>query len=209
MNSSIFVEKHGSNCILHSSMFLDENSRIHYNLYQIQQHLCKSFPPLLEFVEKKVSCCYYFWSFSLVNQNQTRQTVRQDSSTSFGNFRGTAWPMTTINSLSARSSKAYSTPLLVGKHGSLNRLQLQFLSLLRNLRMLFRTNIHSKCEEPRLGLSQLNDAIDRRRVPFQDEDHPGSDPHLVPGFPHLCSGLFPERFRRMSVIVGSGEIRLI
>ena len=46
----------------------------------------------------------------------------------------------------------------------------------------------SNCEEPCLRLSQLNDGIDRWRVPLQDEDHPGNDPHLVPGFPRM----FPE-----------------
>ena len=61
----------------------------------------------------------------------------------------------------------------------------------------------SLCEEHRLGLSQLNDGIDRRRVPPQNEDHPGNDPQLVPGFPRLCSGMFPERFRSASVSVGS------
>ena len=64
-------------------------------------------------------------------------------------------------------------------------------------------------EEPPLGLRQLNDEIDKRRVPLQDEDHPGNDPHLVPGFPRLCSGTFPERFRSVSVSVGSKEIRII
>ena len=61
------------------------------------------------------------------------------------------------------------------------------------------------CKEPRLGLSQLNDGIDRRRVPLQDEDHLGNDPHSVPGFPRLCSGMF----RSALVSVGSREIRLI
>ena len=51
------------------------------------------------------------------------------------------------------------------------------------------------CEEHRLGLNLLNDGTDRRRVAPQDEDHPGNDPQLVPGFPCLCWGLFPERFR--------------
>ena len=51
------------------------------------------------------------------------------------------------------------------------------------------------CEEPRLGLNQINDATDRRRVPLQDEDHLENDPHLVPGFPRLCSGMIAERFR--------------
>ena len=58
-------------------------------------------------------------------------------------------------------------------------------------------------------MSQLNDGIDRRRVSVQDEDHPGNDPHLVPDFPRLCSGMFPERFRSASVSVGSEETRLI
>ena len=57
------------------------------------------------------------------------------------------------------------------------------------------------CEETRLCLSQLNDGIDRQRVPLQDEDHHGNDPHLVPGFPRLCSGMFPERFRSASVSI--------
>ena len=61
----------------------------------------------------------------------------------------------------------------------------------------------SSCEEPRLGLNQLNDVTDRRRVPLQDEDHPGNDPHLVPAFSRLCFGTLPERFRSVSVPVGS------
>ena len=58
-------------------------------------------------------------------------------------------------------------------------------------------------------MSQLNDRIDRRRVPLQDEDHLGNEPHLVPGFPRLCSGMFPERFGSASVSVDSEETRLI
>ena len=68
---------------------------------------------------------------------------------------------------------------------------------------------YEDCEEPGLCLSQLNDGIDRRRVPLQDEDHPGNDPDLVSGFPRLCSRMFPERFRSASVSVGSEETRLI
>ena len=64
-------------------------------------------------------------------------------------------------------------------------------------------------EEPPLSLNQLSDGTDRRSVPLQDEDHPGNDPHLVPGFPHLCSRMFPELFRSASKPVGSSEIRLI
>ena len=67
----------------------------------------------------------------------------------------------------------------------------------------------SPCEEPRLGLNQLNVGTDRRRVQLQDEDRSGNDSHLVPAFPRLCSGMFPERFRSVSVSVGSREIRLI
>ena len=70
-------------------------------------------------------------------------------------------------------------------------------------------NVEGKCQEPRLCLSQLNDGIDRQRVPLQDEDHSGSRPQSFPGFPRLCSGMFPERFRSASVFVGSREIRLI
>ena len=68
---------------------------------------------------------------------------------------------------------------------------------------------HDDCEEPRLGLNQLNDGTDKRRVPLQDEDHPGNHHHLVPGFPTLCFGKFPERFRSASVSVVSREIRVI
>ena len=68
---------------------------------------------------------------------------------------------------------------------------------------------HSGCDEPRLGLNQLNDGTDRRRIPLQDENHSGNEPHLVPGFPSLCSGMFPQRFRIVSVLVGSKEIHLV
>ena len=70
------------------------------------------------------------------------------------------------------------------------------------------TDKHSR-EKPRLGLSQLKDGSDRLRVALQDEDHPANDPHLVPAFPRLCSGMFPKRFRSVSVSVGSTEVRLI
>ena len=66
-----------------------------------------------------------------------------------------------------------------------------------------------QCEEPRLGLNQLNDGTDTRRVPLQEEDNPGNDPDLGPGFPRLCFGMFPERFRSVSVSVGSKESRVI
>ena len=58
------------------------------------------------------------------------------------------------------------------------------------------------------GLSQLDSWHDRQRAPLQDGDHSGNDPHLVPGFLCQRSGLLPERFGRMSVSLGSEEIRL-
>ena len=64
-------------------------------------------------------------------------------------------------------------------------------------------------KEPRLSLNQLNDGADTRGVSLQDEDRFGNDPHLVPGFLRLCSGNFPEQFRRVSVSVGLREIRLL
>ena len=64
-------------------------------------------------------------------------------------------------------------------------------------------------EELRLGMNQVNDGTNKPRVPFQDEDYPGNDPHLLPGFPRLCSEMSPERFWSVSVPVGSNEIRLI
>ena len=50
----------------------------------------------------------------------------------------------------------------------------------------------SACEEPRLGLNQLKDGTVRRRDPLQDEDHPGNDPHFVPGFPRCVFRNVPE-----------------
>ena len=40
-------------------------------------------------------------------------------------------------------------------------------------------------EELRLGLNQLNDRADRRRVPLYDDDHPGNDAHWFQVF-HIC-----------------------
>ena len=73
---------------------------------------------------------------------------------------------------------------------------------------MYSTCASSVCEEPRLSMNQLNDGTDRRRVSLQDEDHPGNDPRLVPGFPRLCSGMFTERLRSVSVPVGSRVIHL-
>ena len=63
----------------------------------------------------------------------------------------------------------------------------------------------SYCGRSRLALSQFDFWYDRQRTPPQDEDLSGNDPHLVPGFLRQRSGMFPERFRRMSVPVGSRE----
>ena len=76
------------------------------------------------------------------------------------------------------------------------------------MRNLSHTTV-GNCEKLRLYLNQLSDGTDRHRIPPQDEDHSGNDPHLVRGFPHLSSGIFPERFRIVSVPVGSREIRLL
>ena len=59
------------------------------------------------------------------------------------------------------------------------------------------------------GSETIERRADRRRVPLQDEDHPGNDPHSIPSFPRLCSKMFPEWFWTASVSVGSGKIRLI
>ena len=65
------------------------------------------------------------------------------------------------------------------------------------------------CERPRLSLNRLSDGTDRLRIPLQDGDRSGNDPQLVPRFPRPCSRMFPTRFRRAPVSVGSREIRLI
>ena len=65
------------------------------------------------------------------------------------------------------------------------------------------------CKELRPGLNWLSDGTDRWRIPLQDEDNSGKNPHSVPGFPRLCSGMFPKRFRTVSVPTGSREIRLV
>ena len=64
------------------------------------------------------------------------------------------------------------------------------------------------CERSRPGLRKLGCWHDRQRTPLQDGDHSGNDARLVPGFLRQRSGMFPERFRRMSVPVSSREIRL-
>ena len=66
-----------------------------------------------------------------------------------------------------------------------------------------------KCGEPRLSLSRLIDETDRRRNPLQDKDHPGTDPRLFPAFKRLHSGIIPEQFRTVTVLVCSPDIRLV
>ena len=48
-----------------------------------------------------------------------------------------------------------------------------------------------------------------RESPFGMEIILGTTPPLVPEFLRRCSGMFPERFLRVSVSVGSREIRPI
>ena len=63
------------------------------------------------------------------------------------------------------------------------------------------------CERSRRSLSQLGCWHDRERTPLQDWDHSENDPRLVPDFLRQRSGMFPERFWRMSVPVSSRENR--
>ena len=66
-----------------------------------------------------------------------------------------------------------------------------------------------KCGRPYLGLSQLNCGISRLWTPRQDGYWSGNDLQLVPGFPRRCSGMYPERFHRVSVSVVLRKLRLI
>ena len=58
------------------------------------------------------------------------------------------------------------------------------------------------------GLSQLNCWTNRQRTPLRDWDHSRNGPQLVPSLQSNCPRMYPERFRRMFVPVGSREIRL-
>ena len=64
----------------------------------------------------------------------------------------------------------------------------------------FLPELLSHCESPRLGLNQLVDWTDRLRIQLQDEDFSGNDHKLVADFQRLQSGMFPERFRIVSVL---------
>ena len=65
------------------------------------------------------------------------------------------------------------------------------------------------CEEPRVDLNQLSDRTDKLSIPLQDEDFSGNNPHSVPSFLRLCSKMFPEGFRNVSVPVGLRDFRLV
>ena len=67
--------------------------------------------------------------------------------------------------------------------------------------------LHGNCERSRPGLSPLGCRHDKHRTPLQDGDRSGCDPSLDPGFLRQRSGIFPEGLRRLSVPVGSWEIR--
>ena len=66
-----------------------------------------------------------------------------------------------------------------------------------------------RCEEPFLGLNRSAEETDRRRILLEDEHQSGYDRPLVPSFPRLCSGMFPERLRTVSVLVVPRENRLV
>ena len=68
-----------------------------------------------------------------------------------------------------------------------------------------RTKILWNCERSHPGQSNWNCWTERQKIPLRDRHHSGNDPQLVPGFPSRCWGMFPERFRGMSVPVGSRE----
>ena len=62
---------------------------------------------------------------------------------------------------------------------------------------------HGMCEKYLPGLTHLNYWWDRQRTQLEDGDHSGNDTHLVPDFLHQYSGMFPERFRKVTLSVGS------
>ena len=60
------------------------------------------------------------------------------------------------------------------------------------------------CKRSLLGFIPVK--TDFRRLPLQEEDHSRNNHQLVPDFLRPCSGIFPERFRRLSVYVVSRKI---
>ena len=71
---------------------------------------------------------------------------------------------------------------------------------------ILKVSCRTSCEQPRLGLNQLSDGIGRLKIPLRDEDQYVDEPLLVFAFLCVCSGIFPERFRSVSIPVGSREI---
>ena len=69
------------------------------------------------------------------------------------------------------------------------------------------SGVNYHCHDNLLGQSFVQSG--RGRCLLQDEGHSGSRPHSFPGFPRLCSGMFPERFWNAFVSVGLREIHLI
>ena len=52
------------------------------------------------------------------------------------------------------------------------------------------------------------DVPNKRRIPFQNEDHPGKVFHLVRGFERLYTGRLVKWFQSVPVPVNSRDIRL-
>ena len=61
----------------------------------------------------------------------------------------------------------------------------------------------SPCERSHPGLSLMSCWTYRQRNPLQNGHHSGCDPQSAPGFLCPCFGMFPERFPKWSVPVGS------
>ena len=66
-----------------------------------------------------------------------------------------------------------------------------------------------KGKDPPVGLNELSHWTVKMRIPLQVEDIPRNDPHLVPSFLRMCCGMFPEKFRSVSVPVGSRVFHLV
>ena len=77
----------------------------------------------------------------------------------------------------------------------------------RTKRAIQRSKCEGSCKDQLPGQSFVQSGCGRGLL--QDKGHSWSRPHSFPGYPHLCFGMFPERFRSASVSVGSEETRLI
>ena len=62
------------------------------------------------------------------------------------------------------------------------------------------------CDETLPALSHLDCQSDGKRTPLRDRDRLANGPQWVPGFLSSSFGLFPERLRNKSELVGSEEI---